>query len=354
MTVQGVLRNPFYIGIYRYNYRDEAKTKGNAGHEYKSESDWIIVENHHEPIIEREQWERVSSILTNNRRIIGNGKTYNRGNVHLFSGLVRCGYCGSIMGANHDKKRSNGYKPSLYLCTRKRRFNDCPNKYISDVSLGPFAFNYIANMIKASNSFGVSTSIETLEKKLLRGKALSKVEHIEGVGLQELYDALKRSKSENKNYELPVTETSVSDKHSQELDLLLSEKRRSERALDRLQTLYLYGEDSIGEKDYVLERSRIVSEIETINKRISELDKIHKTNFSLSDDEFLEKASYFIISQQLSDKREISFETFAKNIDNRTARNFLTSIVQNFCIKNGKVESIRFKNGMEHRFLYKS
>ena len=28
-------------------------------------------------------------------------------------------------------------------------------------------------------------------------------------------------------------------------------------------------------------------------------------------------------------------------------------IIQNFCIKDGKVGSIRFKNGIEHRFLYK-
>ena len=82
-------------------------------------------------------------------------------------------------------------RPSIYMCTRRRRFNDCQNKYVSDITLGPFILNFIANMIRVSNSFGKSTSIETLEKKLLRGDVFSNVDHIERPGLEELYAHLR-------------------------------------------------------------------------------------------------------------------------------------------------------------------
>jgi hypothetical protein len=44
----------------------------------------------------------------------------------------------------------------------------------------------------------------------------------------------------------------------QEVELLASEKRRNERAMTRLQNLYLYGEAAIEEKDYLIERKRIM------------------------------------------------------------------------------------------------
>ncbi|MDR0819526.1 MAG: recombinase family protein, partial [Oscillospiraceae bacterium] len=352
VSLNGILRSPFYIGTYRYNYRDEAQT-GNAGHDFKDEADWVMVENHHDPIIDREQWDRVSDILTGNRRIVGGGVTYNRGNVHIFAGLLKCGSCGSGLNAAPDRARRDGWRPSVYSCSRRKRFNDCDNKYVSDVVLGPFALNYIANMMKSQRSFGVSTSIEILEKKLLRGKILADVEHIEGAGLQELYDTLRRNKIPDVPYTINERSTEGAENKPQEIDLLVSEKRRSERALARLQSLFLYGESAIAEKDYLVEKKRITDELTNIDARIELLEKDRTSHFSLSDEEFIERASYFILTQQLTDKREVDYEKFVRKIDPRIVKDFLNSVVQNFCIKDGRIESVRFKNGMEHRFLYK-
>jgi len=352
VTVQGILRNPFYIGTYRYNYRDEAKSGGNTGHDFKPKDEWILFENHHSAIIDREQWNRVSDILTSNRRIVGAGASYNRGNVHVFAGMIRCGYCGSVMGAAPDRERADGWRPSVYLCSRKRRFDDCPNKYVSDVTLGPFILNYIANLIKAHNSFGKTTEIATLEKKLLRGTYLSEVEHIEGVGLQELYNAMRRVKFPEMLYEREEPENDP-EKNVQEIDLLSSEKRRGERALARLQSLYLYGEDAISEKDYLCERKRIGDELTNIDERIETLEKNRSSQFSLTDDDFISRATYFIINQSLVERREVNYVKYIREFDPRELKDFLSSVIQNFCIKDGRIDSIQFKNGIIHRFLYK-
>ena len=159
------MRSPFYIGVMRYNYRDESGTTFS----FKPESEWIMFEEHHPQIVTHEQWSRVVTTMQSQRRgQPGHGKTFNRGNVHIFAGLVTCGYCGSLMRATKDRVRSDGSRPSIYTCASKRTGNSCPNKYISDLTIGPFVLNYIANIIRARKSLGASTSIEVLERKLLR------------------------------------------------------------------------------------------------------------------------------------------------------------------------------------------
>jgi hypothetical protein len=149
-------------------------------------------------------------------------------------------------------------------------------------------------------------------------------------------------------------EKAVSNKSEMnEMDLLVSERRRSERALARLQKLYLYGDDAISENDYYVEKCRITGEIEMLDARMEELEKDRSNQFNISDEDFIKKAPYFILSQQLADARDVDYEKFIRKIDPQILKDFLGSVVQNFCIKNSRIESIRFKNGMEHKFLYR-
>ena len=225
------------------------------------------------------------------------------------------------------------------------------NKYISDVTLGPFALNFIANLIRASNSFGKSTSIETLEKKLLRGDMFSQVDHIERPGLKELYNHL-RSGFDPLDFETRTVDAAESGAAIQERDLLLSEKRRLERALNRLKSLFLYGEEAMAEKDYLVERKQLMDSLEEKDARIEELEAEVASSITMSDEEFMAKASYFILSQQLQDKRFVDYEKFIRKIDPQIVKDFLNSVVTNFCIKNGLTASILFKNGVELRFSY--
>ena len=169
----------------------------------------------------------------------------------------------------------------------------------------------------------------------------------------ELYDALRRIKFPDMIYNEDERKESDPKKNVQEIDLLSSEKRRNERALSRLQSLYLYSETAIDEKDYLIERKRISDELAAIDARIETLEANRTSQFSVTDDDFIERASFFIISHSLTNRREVNYEKYIREIDPRILKDFLTSVVQNFCIKEGKIESMRFKNGMEHRFLYK-
>ena len=349
-TVRNILANPFYSGTLRYNYRDITRSKTVY---IKPEEEWVLVPDHHDPIVSKERQARVMAILESKRR--GGGKlglTYQRKNVHIFGGLLRCGCCGSNMTASLDRARADGFRQSMYICSRRRRFDDCKNPYVTDSSIGGFILNFIANLIKAANSFGRSTSIETFQKKLLRGVGMSQVDHIGEPGLRELYNHL-RSGYEGSPFEPPKTQAMAASDVS-ERDLLLTEKRRLERALNRLKTLYLYSEDSMPEKDYIIERKALMDKLEATDDRISEIDAEAAQHTSLSDDEFLAKASYFILSQELQDKRHIDYAKFVTSADPTIIKDFIKNVTTNFCIKNGRVISILFKNGIELQFFYKA
>lgn len=347
-TVHTMLSNPFYSGTYRYNYRNESDPHH---HVPKKKEDWILVKNHHPAIVSPEHQVAVELILAS--KSYGKNQTYQRKNIHAFAGLLTCGYCGSTMAATIDRARADGWRPSVYICSRRRMSNDCQNKYVSDVTLGPFVLNFFANLIKASNSFGKSTSIETLEKKLLRGDALSIVDHIERPGLEELYNHL-RSGFDEKPFDSLAVNAAEASSDVQERDLLLADKRRLERALKRLNAIYLYGDEEIPGKDFILDRKSITDSLQQIDDRLKELDAAAVFDVSLSDDEFMEKASQFILTQQLLDKRSVNYEKFIRKIDPRIVKDFLNETVSNFCIKDGLTTSVLFKNGIELRFCYKA
>lgn len=355
-TISTMLKNPFYTGAYRYNYHDETASGGNtSGKHLKDKSEWIFIENHHPAIIPSERQALVLETLEQNRRSNKrSSKTYTRKNTHIFAGLLYCHYCGKQMQSTVDRVRADGYRPSIYACVQKRKFNSCPNKYVSDVTVAPFVLNYIANILKAQNNFGKSTPLDTFERKLLRGEMFASVDHIEPAGLTEMYDMLKRGNLSDAVFSSARIQDAETDQMAaDERDLLASERRKKERALDRLKSLYLYNDEAISERDYLVEKKSLTDSIDKIDKRLEEIERNSSHHFTLTDEEFMAKASVFIVTNQLQGKRFIDAEKLLRQIDTHVVKEFLNSVVQKIVIKDGRVLSIRFKNGLEHKFLYK-
>ena len=179
-TVRKILNNQFYTGSYRYNYLNEKK--GHSVRNINPSSEWVLIEDHHPAIVTEDEWRKSVAVLESRRRSSPTPKTKQIKNIHVFSGLCTCGICGAQMNATIDKARKNGWRPSIYHCATKRQTSECNNKYISDMVLGNFAFNYISNIIKAQKTFGKSTSKAMLEKKLLRGDAFKDIKGIDDFG----------------------------------------------------------------------------------------------------------------------------------------------------------------------------
>lgn len=342
-TVGDILRNPFYVGTYRYNVKTSPKRR------WKDEKEWIIVPDNHPGIIEHEQFEKVNKMIAHNYK---GDRKYQRSNenTHIFSKMLVCDKCGATCIAGLDAPRSDGYRPSRYTCYSSRYDNidNCSN-FISDITLLPFILNYISNFINLQNRITQKHSLRDIERILLRGKAFVDVLGIDKKGLENTYTAFVLG-FRDEEYAKPENEEATTD---YELESLKKEKQKFEKALTRLEDLYLFSEESMSQKDFLFKKRDIVQNIERINNKIASLHEANSNIKLATDVSFLNKASYFLMSQELTNKRYIDFRDLLEIVDKDLIADFIQTVIDKVTIADKKVTSIKFKNGITHKFIYK-
>ena len=343
--VHKILTNIWYKGAYRYNVHDESN-----GFTRKDKGEWVVVENHHIPSIDATRFDRIQAMLARNRRGgVPQGKTYVRKNVHIFSGLVRCGLCGNNMSATVDRRRVNGWRPSIYGCsTHRNNITECQNKYISDITLGPFVFNFSANILRAKGRIGPRTSLPQLQKLLLRGKIFENVKGIDEDSLLRLKELLLDGET-GLEYSPSSILVGKGAQTTSELEALRERKRRNEAALARLKALYLYSEDSMAEKDYIVENQRITTDLEAIEHRMGELAAQGADTLE-SNTQTAEKASYFLMIEKMMQDGYINYADTIRRLDPSVPRAFVRATIREIVVAGGVVKSILFKNGIRCTF----
>ena len=121
-TVAHILENREYTGCLVNFKTDKVSYKLKHSIENPPEKH-VIFENHHEPIIDRETWERVQELRKQRKR----PNRYDE--VGLFSGILFCADCGSVMYQQRyqtDKRRQD-----CYICgSYKKRTRDCTAHFI--------------------------------------------------------------------------------------------------------------------------------------------------------------------------------------------------------------------------------
>jgi hypothetical protein len=241
-TVGDILRNPFYIGTYRYN------VKNSPNRRWKDEKEWIVVEDNHPGFIEPEQFNRVNKMLSDNYK--GNGEAQRSSiHTHIFSKVLYCGKCGSNFNAGLDRARNDGYRPSRYTCYSSHYDNisNC-NNFVSDITLLPFILNYISNFINLQSKITSKHSLRDIERILLRGNPFIDVIGVDKKGLEETYTAFVIGFQDDKRLMKSGEEEAGTD---YELETLKKEKMKYEKALTRLEDLYLYSDEAMSEKDFL-------------------------------------------------------------------------------------------------------
>lgn len=344
-TINDVLRNPFYIGTYRYN------VKTGVTRRLKDKKEWIVREDNHEGIIEKELFEKVNNILTENFK--GNNSVQRANtNTHIFSKLLICGKCGSSLTAGLDSARKDGYRPSRYTCYSNKHldnYNSC-NNFMSDITIMPFIMNYLSNFIKLQSRVNQKHSLRDIERALLRSSPFIDILCIDKKGLEDTYKSFIIGFEDNTEYEGNVEE---SDIKTHKIDILKREKLKYENALKRLEDLFLFSDEAMSEKDFLFKKRDLIRHLEKINNDIDEINKNNSNKNIDLDFSFLNKASNFFITKEILTKRNIDYRFLLELVDKQTLRDFITSIISEINIVDKKIYSITFKNGLVHNFLYK-
>ena len=121
-TVVHLLENREYTGCL-VNFKTE-KPSYKLKHSIENPPEkQAVFENHHEPIIDRETWERVQELRKQRKR----PNRYDE--VGLFSGILFCADCGSVM--YQQRYQTDTRKQDCYICgSYKKRTRDCTAHFI--------------------------------------------------------------------------------------------------------------------------------------------------------------------------------------------------------------------------------
>ena len=110
----------------------------------------------------------------------------------------------------------------------------------------------------------------------------------------------------------------------------------------------------MSQKDFVIKRKEISDKIENINKKIQEV-KFNDTPFINNKDiNLLSKASFYLLTKNLSSVKNIDVISLLNNLDRQTIKDFINTIITDVSVEKGKIYNITFKNGIVHHFIYKN
>lgn len=138
-VVADILKNPCYIGCIVERKGSNLLYKGREC-QIIPESDWNLIENTHEPIIDRETFEKVRKLLVESKmkreqQLAEN--SYRQRTENILSGMVQCGICGS--GVHRDGgyfRRDGSLVHYNFYCSNKYiKTNGCSSRAIDEIEL---------------------------------------------------------------------------------------------------------------------------------------------------------------------------------------------------------------------------
>lgn len=348
-TVADFIRNPMNKGDYRYNYRESARGRK------KPDDEVIYVESVFPPLVDPEQWNRCNAIMDQNTAAKNRqGFTHKVKYTHIFSGLLVCSDCGSHFQAmKKDKPRKNGFAPSMYRCGARYRKRTCDAIGASDVTIGPFVFNFVSNLVAASKSRSKIKTPEQLEEILLNGSDFDCLIGVEQSSLETIFAALRGAHAGRSVSYIPAQlSPATSNNVDSEIESAKKEKAQVERALERLKKLYLFDDNGMDEKEYISTRDELSEKLVRLTNKIADSDQ-STFESSESELEFVNSASSFLIAYKLQSGERIIYSDLAAAVDDDVLHKFVQLIIDKIVIRNGKVSSIVLKNGLESKFVYK-
>lgn len=155
-----IISKPEYMGhtvnfrTHKVSYKDKHSVKN-------PKEDWLIFENTHEAIVDKETWELAQKLRKTPRRI----DTF--GEANPLTGLVFCADCGEKMNNHRSRggKENNPYPTDFFDCStytlsRQNRYKACTGHYITTKNLRTL----ILDTIRIISTLAISNQDEFIEK----------------------------------------------------------------------------------------------------------------------------------------------------------------------------------------------
>lgn len=282
VAVKEILKNPVYTGKIRWGHRENWNKKNADNKRKRKYSDNpIFSDGIHKPIIDKEIYDKVQTIINNNPR--HHVKQFN-GN-HILSGLLKCPDCGYGMSIQTVKSKNKTYE--YYACNQYVNYKKCHSNLIPKNAIEEEFFKVLENIINKKEYKDIIISSFKSENQIL-----------------------KDYQNQIKNFEDRINKINNSVR-------LLIDELVEEKDKDYKNTIRERIKELLNEKNTLQEK---------INKTLSTINEIK--NSTINTDEFI-----------------ILLENFSKVIklsDKKTQRNLITKLVKSIQIKDEKISEITF------------
>ena len=140
VTVKRILSNIVYTGVLIQGRRGTPNHKVRVTRP-KEESDWVRVENAHDPIISCTDFEAVAELMRRDMRCARDSEKHD-----LFSGYLFCGDCEDTMIRKTQKYKGKPYV--YYNCSHNKRTHECSPHSFSEAKLTDIVFHAIHDQIE--------------------------------------------------------------------------------------------------------------------------------------------------------------------------------------------------------------
>ena len=211
-TVRNILKNDIYIGNITQGKR---RVKSYKVHKIEQvpEDEWITVENMHEPIIEKELFEKAQGLRKVDTRV------QSTGTLSMWAGILRCSDCGRAMHKKYSKNKS-GKVYEYYICgTYRKKSNKLCTKHTLKVEELERA---VLEAIKLHiNCVDIPKLLEQIHKLNLKKSVAEDMENIKKDKKKEIekLNNLKRGLYEDWKNEYITKEEYVEYKQKYEQDI---------------------------------------------------------------------------------------------------------------------------------------
>ncbi|MCD8389625.1 MAG: recombinase family protein, partial [Oscillospiraceae bacterium] len=155
VTVQGILDNDFYIGTLRQGKYTRAKINGK--NIKRDDGEVIVIENHHQPIIDYRTFATTMALREKRTRNNYRGVKIND---NVYSGFLECGDCGSPMFAMSRRDLAPAYTCGTY---HRRGTAGCTSHHIRVDKLDELLKSYVVKLMENS-----AAMIEQLNRDLAK------------------------------------------------------------------------------------------------------------------------------------------------------------------------------------------
>ena len=220
-TVIRILKNPIYSGVL---VQGKETTPSYKVHKRitKDESEWSVIEDSHEAIISKIDFDSVQKVLKCDTRRSPGGKA-----VGLFSGMVFCGDCGASMVRKTVPAGEKKYV--YYVCSAHKQNKSCSPHRMRDTTLEEIVLDslkqHISEVVDMSELLAITDTapLRTAQAQKVQRQLDKKHEEYEKLQklLMSLYENLADGIIDREEYtRLKASFTTRADEAEKQMDAL--------------------------------------------------------------------------------------------------------------------------------------